>query len=287
MSEWDISREEEGRRWGDRSGHIPFPEVDRREDAVHAALSRQRLVGPPGPHRVFRTELGHSLGFYLGDRDRRWQVNVSHPGDPTEEVISSDLGEEDGRVPDRFRHFMTHPNVVGRLAAQWKRALANGDPSGDEPDRRVVDHGGAPGMADRPALRGALMGDDGSSLIRHFAASDKDARRERAAASLRAAGLSDEMRTETGHHIIVPYNHERGTWRMWVTREPDPTIGRTGEGPSRFRNPRVILADLGDDPDAVGARARKWLGHGEVMRAMREQMAPPRDDDPSWPRRFG
>lgn len=144
MSEWDISPEEERHRLSGSSGRVPNRERAARESAVYDALRGQRLIsGYPEGLEGFRTELGHNFSVWLHSHTRRWQVSIAHAGDPTNEVITSDLGEDDARVPDRFRHFMTHPNVVGRLAAQWKRALGNGDPSGDEPDGRVVDHGGA------------------------------------------------------------------------------------------------------------------------------------------------
>jgi hypothetical protein len=119
-----------------------------------------------------------------------------------------------------------------------------------------------------------------ADLLRKRAASEDEARWERARPSLERNGITSRSdglgiaHTETGHTIITPWNHDQQQWKMRIIHNSDPG------------SLRHIVVDLGQGDEGVGERAMEAMRRPHVLQAMRDQMQPGAEEDGTWPRRF-
>jgi hypothetical protein len=111
-------------------------------------------------------------------------------------------------------------------------------------------------------------------------ATEDQQRWERARPSLERNGLTSREHGlgiasyETGHTVIIPWNHDQRQWKMTILHGDHPV------------HTKGISVSLGQGDESVGDRAMAHLRRPDVMQSMRDQMDPATDDDGSWPRRF-
>jgi hypothetical protein len=128
-----------GSRWNfDRSRWVVTPEE---RDARHSEMARR--MAPYG-FREYESgvvtshlESGHSVLVRLTPETNHWHAVFYHKGDPSSQETWVGLGRHDEHVPDIYGKEMRHPETMRSLYQQYQRAAANGDPTGDRPDRRI------------------------------------------------------------------------------------------------------------------------------------------------------
>lgn len=110
--------------------------LKRRNRDVGEQLQQARLTADD-EWRFGRTEGGHVYDWQLSPQDGRWALHIDHPGDPTGHHISADLGDDDSLISERTQREFRHPETMKAMRGQWQRAIANGDPTGREEDKRL------------------------------------------------------------------------------------------------------------------------------------------------------
>jgi hypothetical protein len=108
-----------------------------REQAMRQELGRSGVLRPDGGHWWWlRTETGHRAGVFIHPGSGAWHAQFSHAADPEQTTVDLHLGHNDHDVVRHLRSDMAQPDVMGEMRAQYKRALGNGDPTGDHPEAR-------------------------------------------------------------------------------------------------------------------------------------------------------
>lgn len=115
---------------------------------MHGRLKEHGLLPKDDPGWfVSPFESGHWSYFHIPDSSPdwhrpnpspNWHMDLHHPGDPEGSIVRTDLGSDDSMVPERAMRELRNRDVVHAMGEQWKRAAANGDPHGDNPDARAV-----------------------------------------------------------------------------------------------------------------------------------------------------
>ena len=76
-------------------------------------------------------ESGHMYGLGKWGHEG-WLMSTWHPGDPNGSYVISHLGRDDLKVPERAADQFRRPAFVKAIGEQWQRAVAAGDPHGDQ-----------------------------------------------------------------------------------------------------------------------------------------------------------